>query len=91
MSKFINFIQVPSSGKTEVYTVETKACLPIGTIKWYGSFRKYCFFPNANTVWDTSCLNDVIYFMSKLQREYEAGKKDKQTNWTQAPIRYKAF
>ncbi len=41
----------------------------IGIISWYGPFRKYTFRPEYNTVWDTSCLNEVIQYINQLMSD----------------------
>lgn len=41
----------------------------IGTIKWFGKWRQYCFYPNENTIWNKDCLNDVNSVITKLMEE----------------------
>ena len=59
------FIQVvwlkeSNSGKTDVYGVNSKNTNePIGYISWYVPWRKYCYSPNANTIYDSGCLNEI--------------------------------
>jgi len=31
----------------------------LGVIAWYASWRQFCFFPEADTVWSNGCLADV--------------------------------
>ncbi len=43
----------------------------LGEIKWFGRWRKYCFFPNPNTVYEEICMREIAYFCetaTKLQR-----------------------
>lgn len=72
MSKWINFSKEWDNGnkKTDTYLIETKdgnQC--IGLIKWYAPWRKYSFFPNPNTVYETDCLKDIVSFIEKLMLE----------------------
>lgn len=34
----------------------------IGIVKWYGPWRKYCFFPTPETVYEWVCLRDIARF-----------------------------
>ncbi len=56
------------SGKTNIYRVQNKKNgIIIGYIKWFGAFRKYCFFPNPETVYDRSCLIEISYFLEGIK------------------------
>jgi hypothetical protein len=37
---------------------------PLGIIQWYAPWRKYCFFPIGNTIWDMACLAEITQFMT---------------------------
>ena len=51
--------------KTPIYHIISKHSKDeIGLIKWYGAWRKYCFFPNSNTIWDNKCLNEILNFLN---------------------------
>jgi len=53
--------------KTLTYRVINKhSGNQIGSIKWYGPWRKYCFFPVGNTVWSNDCLVDICNAMKGL-------------------------
>jgi len=61
-TKFLIFVQLTrdKDRKTEVVTVNNKHHnMTIGVIKWYGSWRQYCFFPNGETIWNKDCLDDI--------------------------------
>ena len=42
---------------------------PLGLIKWYSPWRQYCFFPECNTLYVSSCLNDIINFMKENRKK----------------------
>ena len=44
----------------------------LGEVRWNGAWRKYCFYPAIDTLWDTSCLKVVVDFIDLLM---EARKK----------------
>lgn len=47
----------------------------LGNIRWNGAWRKYCFYPHGNTVYDHHCLREIADFTSKLTTDYLASKK----------------
>ncbi len=66
-------------GKTKCIVVVSRHHLNIlGEIKWYGSWRQYCFFPLAGmqTVWNTDCLEDVQTVIRDLMEERRQVKRD---------------
>ena len=63
-----------SGQKTCIYTIVNNKFETIGKIKWQGSFRKYAFFPEMNTVWDSECLADVIEVLDDINKNYRSKK-----------------
>ena len=55
-----------SNRKTPIYFIVNKEEDCIGEIKWYGPWRKFCFYPDKNTVWDSKCLNEVIEVIQQV-------------------------
>ena len=52
--------------KTEVFSIHNnKSFALLGTIKWYGAWRQYCFYPEQNTVWSNSCLEHIREFIKE--------------------------
>jgi hypothetical protein len=45
-------------------------------IEWYPAWRQYCFMPNLeyDTVWNNTCLTDVISVINQLMKEREIEK-----------------
>lgn len=66
--KYIEMEEVEKKSKTSVYAIFSKSNREaIGTIKWYGPWRQYCFFPlDDETVWNRTCLNDIVDFINQL-------------------------
>lgn len=58
-----------------IYTNEDKEIL-LGRIKWYGPWRKYCFYPEDNIVWDNKCLTELVEYLNKLNYEYKHKKEE---------------
>lgn len=57
------------SGKTQIFDVfsgpESNEAYLLGQVKWYGPWRKYCFFPNGATIFDKNCLTEIINFIEE--------------------------
>ncbi len=71
--KYIHFVlSVEQKPKTQVWDVLTTSGDDLlGTIRWYGPWRQYCFMPdpNAETVFSAGCLQDVEAHIKKLMNE----------------------
>lgn len=68
MSKYIEFrhVATSASGKTKLWDVVSKeGGGRIGEVKWYGAWRKYCFFPLPNCVFEQVCLRDIAKFIEE--------------------------
>lgn len=47
----------------------------LGQIKWFSSWRKFCFFPKQDTVWDDKCLKELTDYLNELNYEYKHKSK----------------
>lgn len=64
------------SRKTPIYNLYIKdSNFQLGCIKWYGAWRKFCFYPNVETVWDNKCLTIVIELLDKYNKEWKRKKE----------------
>lgn len=69
--EYIKFVKVEEKPKTSVWSCQNKGDdYELGVVKWYGSWRQYCFFPSGPSVLNKGCLEDIIHFM-----EAENGKR----------------
>ena len=41
----------------------------LGEIKWYGPWRQYCFEPRQNTIFNKTCLQDIVDVLQTLNEE----------------------
>jgi hypothetical protein len=64
MASFIEFLKEvrPATRLTDTWTVQATNGVGLGKIVWYGAWRKYCFFPLGETVFDKACLRDIANF-----------------------------
>lgn len=75
----IRLIGTSESGKTNVYEVRTWDTdgFRLGTIKWFGRWRKYAFYPEAGCLFEETCLRDIAEFCeqeTKAQRRRQQKK-----------------
>lgn len=76
--KWLEFqeLEMQPNKKTKTFLVWNKENdeVPIGEIKWYGPFRKYAFYPQPNTVYEPTCMQDITDFLNDLMDERKAEK-----------------
>lgn len=60
--------------KTPIYYIFEFNTNCIGEIKWYSPWRKFCFYPDKNTVWCDECLKEIMNFMLKINIDYKNKK-----------------
>lgn len=71
-AKWIRFDEypMPPGRKTKgfhVFNKDNEAFL--GHIEWHTGFRKYSFYPDERTVFETQCLKDIADFLDQLMEE----------------------
>lgn len=64
LTRWIGFVRVDyNTRKTEVWNVVTKDdSTMLGTIKWFGRWRCYAFYPLGHVVLEPTCLRDIADF-----------------------------
>jgi hypothetical protein len=73
MSKYLEFRLLEKKAKTQVIEVisEPRAGsivrFKLGIIKWYPRWRQYAFFPEAGTIFNTECINDIVFYIKGLR------------------------
>ncbi len=66
--KNIHFVEVAPKPKTKVWEcLNNRSCLKVGTVKWCSQWRRYCFFPQAESWFDVSCMNDICDFINQAK------------------------
>lgn len=72
-TEYLHFDELPPLAKTRRFVVQamrTRAYL--GDIRWFGRWRQYCFFPQAETVFNVGCLSDIndrLAYLNTMHRE----------------------
>jgi hypothetical protein len=74
-SKWLIFEQTPCAGITQLWNVRSKKHGDyLGSIKWFGRWRQYAFFPLPETAWNPECLKDICEFIRNLMDDWRKGK-----------------
>ncbi len=73
---FITFEPLTPNPSTKRWAVMSKdKGEQIGTVAWYGAWRKYCFMPAANTVFEQVCLRDIANFCENETKLHRLSKQ----------------
>ena len=68
MSKYLEFNIIEQKSKTKIIAVDSKLHgNTLGIIKWYGAWRQYAFFPEEGTLFNKSCLGDIINYIEEVK------------------------
>lgn len=65
-TKFLNFTDLPATGKTKIIGVGNNQGHKLAFIKWDTGWRRYVFLPLGGTQFDVSCLKDISDFITDL-------------------------
>lgn len=69
---YLDFVKEDDTGKTEIYGVFSALHGDrLGTVKWYGRWRQYVFFPEHDTIWNRDCLRQLAQFLDNAMRGQE--------------------
>jgi hypothetical protein len=62
--------------KTDTWEVwDVHEASHLGQVRWYSPWRKYCFFPDSNTIWEEDCLRTIAVFLEWETKKHRAGKR----------------
>ena len=74
-TNYLRFNLKEKKDKTEVWEVISKRHgFNLGVIKWYGSWRQYCFFPEPETVFNIDCMDDIMIFIQDMMEHKREDK-----------------
>ena len=70
-TNFIRFVRLdrPKKHKTDIVQILNSNDELLGEIKWYANWRKYCFFPSSDVLFDAICLENILDVVFQLQTE----------------------
>lgn len=61
-------IRMSDSRKTLIRDVFSGDTL-LGEIRWYGPWRRYCFYPHGQTIFDRNCLLEIVEMLDLAMKE----------------------
>jgi len=61
-------LKVTDSGKTEVWTIESRDESLLGMIRWHPPWRQYTVFLEDCTIFNNQCLKDIIDVLDVLNK-----------------------
>ena len=71
----IKFVPAPPKPKTFVWWVVNKYDDDhLGWIGWFARWRKYSFYPKADTVYEEICLREIAEFCQRKTSEHRHAK-----------------
>ena len=71
-SEYLRFVEIPKreGAKTRVIAVHAvRGDLLLGTIKWFGRWRQYTFWPEPETIFNRECLHHITGLITFLNAE----------------------
>ena len=76
MAKWIRFDKMAPGTKTDLWAIRAlDGSGDLGAVKWFGAWRKYCFFPCDGTLYEQDCLRDIATFCETATAEYRQRKR----------------
>lgn len=60
--------------KTPIIFVCNKLNEELGQIRFYPQWRKFVFYPKADTLFDSNCLEDIIFTINLIQQMWINGE-----------------
>jgi hypothetical protein len=65
---------------TKVWDCYSKNGICLGKVKWWAHWRRYCFFPEPNMLFDCNCLWDIADFVAGNTTEQKEIQKQRKKN-----------
>ena len=60
--------------KTPIVFVCNKSSEELGQIRFYPQWRRFVFYPKADTLFDSNCLEDIIFTINLIQQMWINGE-----------------
>lgn len=70
--RWIKFELAANLPKTQVFNVLTKEGGYLGQVKWFGQWRRYCFYPDVGSIYEQDCLRDIANFVQQQTAQHKA-------------------
>ena len=67
---WLEFTVIEDTGKTKKWSVTNKSTrVFVGQVKWYGGWRRYAFFTDADMLFDADCLREIADFLEQQMND----------------------
>lgn len=63
-----------STGKTLIKHVSCNGTF-LGIIKWYSNWRRYVFFPEPTTIFDSKCLGNIQLHLERMMYAHKSNEE----------------
>ena len=67
--KYLIFREVPKGTKTKYIQIFNTSERYMGHISYFNYWRRYCFWPESDRVFDVNCLHEIIKKIDELMEE----------------------
>lgn len=65
----------PANRKTDWWCVLANNEDMLGTVKWFGRWRQYCFDPSSQTTFNRTCLQDLAAFLEQVNERHRVERR----------------
>jgi hypothetical protein len=70
-AKWLYFVELDLKGKTRIWAVFSKSSgIALGLIQWHCCWRRYCFLPAQETLFDVVCLRELADFCEEKTSDH---------------------
>ncbi len=87
MGKWITLAaaEVQKGTRTLRWKVLTLEGALLGHVQWFARWRGYAFFPDAETVFEETCLRDLADFCEQATRDHVEARRRRREAWSPTP------
>lgn len=64
---------VKPGAKTRKFNVFNLRHVLVAHVKWFGAWKKYCFFPLDSMLFDGNCMREIAEYCDLVTKEHKAG------------------
>lgn len=76
--EYLKFVEVEGTGKTRRVEVRSGfSSVTLGTIAWYSRWRQYTFWPERNTTFNRTCMEEISERLSKMTKDHFAAVRER--------------
>jgi hypothetical protein len=73
---YFAYLGKSDNGKTDNWEVRAnERNVFLGFVRWRSTWRRYCFYPAADTMFEEDCLSDIAAFLREQTIQYKAKLK----------------